>query len=204
MPLCPSLFLSAPLYSSPVLPGPPRSSVVLSGLKSYASDSLLSAFPNSARGCRFSPAVDIWHAALILAKEFGCHINLNPQLLRKKNTPNPRGLESTQSAQARSYAPNKLKVELEGAPRRPKTSAQATQQPSIVSALANVFGTHELYRMLDRYGWKLDRTCDDICGARHGRRSSAQHSAPPLARPAMCAPPRASAPLTAVLHAHNR
>ena len=47
-----------------------------------APESLFSWRDGSVHGCRFSPAVDIWHAALIVAKELGCNIDLKPQLLR--------------------------------------------------------------------------------------------------------------------------
>ena len=82
----------------------------------------------SAKGCRFTPAIDIWHAGLLLAKALGCKVDLMPQRL-----------QGVAAANRKAHG------------------------PSIISSLANVFGTDAMYKMLDRYGWKLGSSCKSIC-----------------------------------------
>ena len=84
-------------------------------------------------GCRFTPAHDIWHAGLRLAELLGC---LSPRRA------------------TRLLEPSALSVALgrRGAPKL-----------SVVSTFADIYGTRALYALLDAHGWRLDRSCAQIC-----------------------------------------
>lgn len=102
-----------------------------------APESLFAWLDGGRHGCRFSPALDIWHAGVRLAELLGCSKLLKPSELALSSSKSP-------------WAP-------------PAAAGRAHGRTSVVSTLATLFGTQKLYRVLDTYGWQLDRSCTRIC-----------------------------------------
>ena len=90
-----------------------------------APETLFSWRDGARHGCKFSPAVDIWHAGLLLAH----------RVLR---------------CDLKKFKPNHL---LNG----------TDDGGGLVAAYVNLFGTAGLYSIVDKYGWKLDRPCTEVC-----------------------------------------
>ena len=116
---------------------------VLHSAATVAPESLFAWLDGGRAGCRFSPALDIWHAGLRLAELLGCPRPLAPSALRPERPGVLGAFQTALSAIARLWG---------GGPKQ-----------SVVSTLANIYGTRALYALLDAHGWRLDRSCSQIC-----------------------------------------
>ena len=111
------------------LPAVPESffGELLGNRPNVAPEQLFAWLSKGSRGCSFSPALDVWHAGILLSREV---------------------LQCRGSFKAQP---------LEGLPRG------ASNPPSLVHAMANRFGTADLYAYLARHGWQIGQPCAHVC-----------------------------------------